>query len=102
MVKEVIKELLHPEKPREPVCEDCLTKDFEVTDMKGVVSTVVRPECTKVFTHPDGAKVCMSYLMPAAQWKLGCGLASNKFDPEQVVKELKKKINPLKASKRGW
>ena len=101
MVKEVVTELPQPNALRAPVCEDCLTKDFQVTDIKGKVSTVVRPECDKVFTHPDSEKVCIAYLYPVKQWKLGCGLASNKFDPEKAAKELKKKINPLKASKRG-
>jgi len=104
MVKDIVMELPQPDKPRESVCEDCLTKDFEVTDIKGVVSTVTRPECDKVFTHPDDSKVCIAYLRPDRQWKLGCGLASNKFDPEMAAKELSKKkfLNPLKANKRGW
>jgi hypothetical protein len=100
MVKEVVRELPNPDALREACHESCLEKDFEVVNFKQEKITVTRPECDKVFTHADGSKVCIGYLYPNAQWKLGCGLASNKIDLDEAAKK-KKFVNPLKASKRG-
>jgi hypothetical protein len=40
--------------------------------------------------------VCIAYYNPKEKQRLGCALASNKVQEETT----KKKINPLKASKR--
>jgi len=97
--EKLYKQLPSPDAPREPVVEHCLTKDFTVTDKAGKETVVTRPECKFVFEKENGSKVCCAYLLPAGQWRLGCGLASNKIDPEQAAK--KKMVNPIKASKRG-
>jgi len=54
--------------------------------------------CAKV-TEYDGEKFCLCFPDPANQWSNGtCTMATHiKRDVEQI----KKKINPLKASKKG-
>ena len=54
--------------------------------------------CGKI-TEVDGTKYCLSYPDPQSRWVAGtCNLATHiKRDVEQI----KKKINPLKASKKG-
>jgi len=54
--------------------------------------------CGKI-TEVDGTKYCLSYPDPESRWVAGtCNLATHiKRDVEQI----KKKINPLKASKKG-
>ena len=100
MVKEIITELPQPDAPRLPCVDDCLAKGFEMTDLQKKKIIIHRPECDKVFTKADGTKVCIGYMYPDRQWKLGCGLASNKIDLDAEAKK-KKFVNPLKASKRA-
>ena len=100
MVEEKRTELPSPNAPRSLCVEDCLTKDFVVTDKFKKETAVTRPECNFVFEKADGWKVCVAYISPAGQWRLGCGLASNKINLELEAKK-KKMVNPLKASKRG-
>ncbi len=54
--------------------------------------------CNKI-TEVDNVKYCLSYPDPESRWIAGtCNLATHiKRDVEQI----KKKINPLKASKKG-
>ena len=90
--------LLNPDAPRKPVVEQCLAKEFTVIDSGGKSVSVQRDDCRKVFTKDDGCQVCEAYLDPERKWVFGCALASNKINPEEAVK--KKKLNPIKASKR--
>lgn len=50
--------------------------------------------CNKLVSDEN---VCIAYISPKAIHRLGCGLKSNR----EIVEEDKKKINPLKASKRS-
>jgi hypothetical protein len=52
--------------------------------------------CNKLVSD-EGGNVCIAYISPKAIHRLGCGLKSNR----EIVEEDKKKINPLKASKRS-
>ena len=54
--------------------------------------------CARVIAIGDES-YCLSYPQPAAKWAGGtCVMASH---VKRNVEEIKKKINPLKASKRG-
>ncbi|MBN2333057.1 MAG: PxxKW family cysteine-rich protein [Deltaproteobacteria bacterium] len=54
--------------------------------------------CAKVVTVED-TTYCLTFPNPAAKWKSGiCVMATH---VKRNVEEIKKKINPLKASKRG-
>lgn len=53
--------------------------------------------CDRVFSDSNLGDVCVAYYNPAEKHRLGCALATNKVQDEVA----KKKINPLKASKRG-
>ena len=53
--------------------------------------------CAQINQYPSG-EFCLTYGNPAAKWSLGrCNFASHLKDE----KKSDKKINPLKASKRG-
>jgi hypothetical protein len=74
-----IKELPNPDAPRLPVIEECTG-------------------CHYVFMAPNGGpSVCVPYWNPAAKWRLGCPMATNRV----VEKVEQKKVNPLKASKKA-
>jgi hypothetical protein len=73
-----IKELPNPDAPRLPIIDEC-------------------SGCHYVFTKTDGTGVCVPYWNPAAKWRLGCPMATNRV----VEKVEQKKVNPLKASKKA-
>lgn len=52
--------------------------------------------CLKMYSDETIGDVCIAYISPKAKHRLGCGLKTNK----EIEIESKKKINPLKASKR--
>ena len=53
--------------------------------------------CAQVKEYPEG-QFCMTFGNPEAKWVLGrCNFATHIKDEKQV----EKKVNPLKASKRG-
>jgi hypothetical protein len=54
--------------------------------------------CNKMYSDSNIGDVCIAYVSPKAVHRMGCALASNK---KSEATEGKKKINPLKASKRG-
>jgi hypothetical protein len=72
---------------RLPVVEMCLAGLVQ-KDEKDPKKDINRANCNKVFTHPDGTQVCISYRDPSILWKNGCGLASNKIN----IADEKKKI----------
>jgi len=54
--------------------------------------------CAKV-VDVEGQKYCLTYPYPEAKWQSGiCVMATH---VKRNVEEIKQKINPLKASKRG-
>lgn len=54
--------------------------------------------CNKMFSDENTGDVCIAYVNPKAMHRLGgCALQSNK----EIEITAKKKINPIKASKRG-
>lgn len=53
-------------------------------------------DCTKQWDMP-GCMVCVCYRSPKTLWRLGCPMADNK----KIEQAKGRKINPLKASKRG-
>lgn len=53
--------------------------------------------CNKMYSDENYGDVCIAYFSPIAMHRLGCALQSNKVQEEVS----KKKINPLKASKRA-
>jgi len=56
--------------------------------------------CANETLHGDDPKTCRRYGMPRAQWSRGrCPMASH-VGP-LVLSEAGKKLNPIKASKRG-
>ena len=105
MVKKDVYELPHPEAKRKGVCKGCLGGiEYEVIE-KGKKVTKVTEDCDKVFRIMDSMDhgnaesniVCIAYENPEAVWRLGsCNLASNKV----LTEEEKKKLNPIKMSKR--
>lgn len=53
--------------------------------------------CAQIKEYPSG-QYCMTYGNPAAKWSLGrCNFATH----VKLEKKEEKKVNPLKASKRG-
>lgn len=85
-VQEKITYLPNPELERKPCVDEC-------------------DGCLKIFereiTPPEGMilvqeNVCVSYADPKAMHRLGCPMKTNR----EISKEEKKRINPLKASKR--
>lgn len=96
MAKKTIYELPSPEVNRTEIVEDCTGgKEYEVTEKRKKVIKVTC-DCDKIFTLEDGKKVCIAYEEPEKVWRLGCGLASNKIEGD----EIENKLNPIKASKR--
>ena len=79
MGKEVEKILPNPELPREQCVEKC-------------------DGCEMMFSDNKIGDVCIAYISPKAIQRLGCALQSNSGITE---KEEKKKINPIKMSKRA-
>jgi len=54
--------------------------------------------CNKVTTNTAGEKLCLVFPSPDAKWRFGnCPMASHLV----VVVKKDKKLNPIKASKRG-
>jgi len=54
--------------------------------------------CNKMFSDENIGDVCVAYISPKAIQRLGgCALQSNKV----IVETVKKKINPIKLSKRA-
>lgn len=54
--------------------------------------------CERV-VEEDGGKYCLSYLNPAAKWRIGlCNFATH-AKPEITVTKVR--VNPLKAAKRA-
>ncbi len=77
---------------REPIIDQCKTFSKEVL-VKSKKEMVTKGPCTRI----DG-KFCAAYISPTARWKLGnCCLATHLIHEEEV----KKFINPLKASKQA-
>lgn len=53
--------------------------------------------CNKIYSDENIGNVCIAYVNPNALFRLGeCALKSNKV----IEKDTKKKINPIKMSKR--
>lgn len=52
--------------------------------------------CNKMYSDENIGDVCIAYADPKAIWRRGCALASNK----KTEVSTKKKVNPLKWSKR--
>jgi len=78
MNKSEEKILPNPQLPREQCVEQC-------------------EGCAMIFSDADIGDVCIAYLSPKAIQRRGCALQTNTLSE----KEEKKKINPLKLSKRG-
>jgi len=53
--------------------------------------------CDKMYSDENIGDVCIAYINPKNIHRIGCGLQSNKI----IEVSVKKKINPIKASKRG-
>lgn len=71
--------LPNPDIPREQCIEQCLG-------------------CNKMYSDSVIGDVCIAYVNPKISFRLGtCALKSNK----ELVSSGKKKVNPLKASKRA-
>ncbi len=78
---------------REPIVKQCKEFEFTGKDSNRKDVTMVSGPCKRI----EG-NLCASYLSPESRWKLGhCGLATHIIN----VEEQKKKINPIKQSKRG-
>ncbi len=82
---------------RLPVIDLCLAGLVQ-KDEKDSKNDIHRPNCNKVFTHPDGKQVCISYLDPECKWKIGCALASNKINIEAE----QKRIRVGQQKQRSW
>lgn len=75
-----------------PIIQPCLLQTKVVTINKKE-ETLEQGPCNKI---NDGK--CISYFDPSAKWKNGdCALASHLIQVEDV----KRFVNPIKASKRG-
>jgi hypothetical protein len=77
--------LPNPDALRQPIVEKC-------SGCNKIFEGYAAPE-SEILTD-----VCIAYIDPAALQRRGCCLQSNKFEDK---KDEKKKINPLKASKRA-
>lgn len=79
---------------REPVIKECREFVFKGKNKKGEEVTMTNGPCTRI----DGGEVCAAYQKPRMKWRLGhCPLATHII----TVEEQKKKINPIKHSKRS-
>ena len=98
MTEDKILVLPNSEALRLPVVKDCLSA-LIYEDEKDAEKNIVRPDCSKVFTHEDGAQVCVAYQDPANRWRLGCALASNKIDIADEKTRIR--VGQQKSKRRG-
>jgi hypothetical protein len=80
-----------------PVVKECLSA-LIYEDERDKKKNIVRPDCNKIFTHPDGLQVCAAYENPANKWRLGCALASNAINIED--EKARVRIGQQKQNKR--
>ncbi len=77
----------------EPVIDKCYTFEFTGKNKQNDAVTTTSGPCKRIV-----GDVCGACISPKAKWRLGnCNLATHIIS----VEEQKKKLNPIKASKRG-